>query len=323
MRKFYKKYNYPHGISFHHFHDNLVHKKSQGSIDANKLKKIINFVGKKNINSPTEFFDKVHNKKLNKNDICLTFDDGSKTQFDIALNVLNDFKLKGFFFIPSNIFSNKPDYLEIYRFFRNNYFQNIEEFYLKFFEKINKDVEKFIFKNKNNINKTLKKFSFFSFNDVKFRLIRDNFLSKKEYNLIMKKLFIDKKFNPYTQNSKLFMSKNDLRLIYKDGHNIGLHSHTHPTKIEKFTKIKQYNEYSLNKKKLSQILKISQNEINTMAHPCGSFNKDTLNVLKKLNIELGFSNLMPSSKKINSKIISKKFLEIPRNDHSLILKLMK
>ena len=60
-----------------------------------------------------------------------------------------------------------------------------------------------------------------------------------------------------------------------------------------------------------------------MAHPCGSFNKDTLNVLKKLNIELGFSNLMPNSKKINSKIISKKFLEIPRNDHSLILKLMK
>tara|TARA_E500000178_G_C16941019_1_gene716403 strand:- start:114 stop:1085 length:972 start_codon:yes stop_codon:yes gene_type:complete len=323
MRKSYKKYSYPHGITFHHFHDNVIHKKSQGSINAYELKKIINFVGRKNIKSPAEFFDKVHNKKLKKNDLCLTFDDGSKTQFDIALNVLNDFKIKGFFFIPSNIFSTKPDYLEIYRFFRNNYFKNIDEFYSKFFEKINRNYEKFIFKNKNNINKSLKKFNFFSFNDVKFRLIRDNFLSKKEYDLIMKKLFKDKKFNPYSHNSKLFMSKNDLRVIFKDGHNIGLHSHTHPTKIEKFTEKKQYNEYFFNKKKLSHILNISQNEINTMAHPCGSFNNNTLNVLKKLNIELGFSNLMPNSKKINSKIISEKFLEIPRNDHSIILKLMK
>ena len=34
---------------FHHFHDNVIHKKGQGSIDKDDFYKMINFIGRNNI----------------------------------------------------------------------------------------------------------------------------------------------------------------------------------------------------------------------------------------------------------------------------------
>ena len=42
----------------------------------------------------------------------MTFDDGIKSQFDVAVPILNKFKVKAFF-IYSSILTNKPDNLEI------------------------------------------------------------------------------------------------------------------------------------------------------------------------------------------------------------------
>ena len=41
---------------FHHFHDNYIHKKGQGSIDASDLKKIISFIGRENILDANDFY---------------------------------------------------------------------------------------------------------------------------------------------------------------------------------------------------------------------------------------------------------------------------
>ena len=320
MRSLYKNSNYPHGITFHHFHDGKKYKKSQGSIDKTMLKKIIKFVGLKNLNSPEIFLNKLENKKLKKNDLCLTFDDGSKTQ-DIALEVLNDFKLKGFFFIPTNIFSKKPDFLEVYRYFRNNCYRKIDDFYLDFFSNIRKDYETFLIQNSDKIKKRLKKFHFFSYNDVKFRFLRDNFLSKKEYDSIMIRLFKKKKFSPTSQKSKLFLNKEDLTNLKKEGHTIGLHSHSHPTKIDLMNSNLQYKEYFTNRKILSNLLGVPKEDLNSMAHPCGNYNKNTLKILENMKIKIGFSNQMLGKKIKKIESIMKRKLIIPRNDHSLIMKL--
>ena len=42
----------------------------------------------------------------------LLFDDSVKSQIDIALPVLEEFKIKSFFFVYSSIFENQPDNLE-------------------------------------------------------------------------------------------------------------------------------------------------------------------------------------------------------------------
>ena len=46
---FNKTNNFFHGIIFHHFHDNHIHPKGQGTISKNEFVDIINFIGRKNI----------------------------------------------------------------------------------------------------------------------------------------------------------------------------------------------------------------------------------------------------------------------------------
>ena len=110
---FNKDNNFYHGIMFHHFHDDKIHKNSPGSISKDELLKIINFIGKKNILDADIFFDKFTKKKLSEQEVCFTFDDGIKSQIDVALPVLEDFKIKSFFFVHTAIFDGKPDNLEI------------------------------------------------------------------------------------------------------------------------------------------------------------------------------------------------------------------
>lgn len=104
---------------FHYFHNGKgIHKKTQGSIDKNQLSGIIKKIGRKNILDADVFLNRHIEKKLKHTDVCLTFDDGLKSQVDIALPVLNDYRIKGFFFVGTSQFTNETSYIELFRFFR-------------------------------------------------------------------------------------------------------------------------------------------------------------------------------------------------------------
>ena len=79
---------------FHHFHDKN-HVKGQGSIDATEFSNIIKFYSNNfNILSAEIFLKKFFNDGLDKNDVCITFDDNLKCQYDVALPILNELKIK-------------------------------------------------------------------------------------------------------------------------------------------------------------------------------------------------------------------------------------
>ena len=63
---YFKKYNFNHGLMFHHFHDDRKHKKFQGSISKSQFAKIIKFIGRKNIIDPKEFIEELNNKYKDK-----------------------------------------------------------------------------------------------------------------------------------------------------------------------------------------------------------------------------------------------------------------
>ncbi len=186
-----------HGIMFHHFHDGKRHVKGQGSITKEQFKKIISYIGRKNILDAEEFIDRYKQKKLSKNHVCITFDDSLKCQFDIALPILEKFKIKAFFFVYSSALTKKPDLLEIYRYFRHNFFSSIDIFYKEFFTNLPinkiKKLESYLRSNKKIISNAMNKFKFYSENDVKFRLVRDNYLTNSEYKSVMLKMFKKKK----------------------------------------------------------------------------------------------------------------------------------
>ncbi|MDB9739810.1 polysaccharide deacetylase family protein, partial [Candidatus Pelagibacter sp.] len=100
---FNKTNNFFHGITFHHFHDDLMHTRGQGSISKDDFYKLINYIGKNNILDAEIFFEKFKNNTLKEKEVCLTFDDAIKCQIDIALPVLEDLKIKSFFFIYTSM----------------------------------------------------------------------------------------------------------------------------------------------------------------------------------------------------------------------------
>ena len=126
---FNKDNNFFHGIMFHHFHDHKTHLKTQGSIDKDDFYKMIKFIGRNNILNCDVFFDKLKNKNLKKNEVFLTFDDAIKSQFDIALPVLEDLKIKSFFFSQTSTFDKNQNNIEHLRYFRTNYFNKIDDYY--------------------------------------------------------------------------------------------------------------------------------------------------------------------------------------------------
>ena len=181
-------------IMFHHFH-NKLHKKTQDSISAFQFLKIIKYVKSKyNLINSHEFYEKVINKKIEKKDVCLTFDDCLKSQFDIAFPVLKKNNISAFFFIYSSIFDKKPNNLEIFRDFRNTKFPNIDKFYECFFNLLKKNFHKdyLLFKKKFKKNYLLK-YKFYTLNDRKFRFCRDKILPNNIYERIMISLMRQKK----------------------------------------------------------------------------------------------------------------------------------
>ena len=317
-----KNNNFFHGIMFHHFHDDGVHTKSQGSISKDDFYRMIDFIGRDNILDANIFLEKLKRNKLKNNEVCFTFDDAIKCQIDIALPVLEDLKIKSFFFVYSSILEDNPDKLEIFRYFRTNCFTNINNFYDNFYSVLDKDLKNFFEDNFKKIQSLKIKFPHYSIEDIKFRIVRDVYLKKKQYNEIMFLMMNEKKFSYKEIYPILFFNGKDLKKLDSLGHIIGLHSHSHPTFLEELSYEEQKKEYEQCLSSLSKVLNKQKNEIKVMSHPCGSYNDNTLEILKELGIELGFKQIMTIEKERGMKKINNSSLEVARQDHSEIFKRM-
>mgnify|MGYP001340222811 CR=1 FL=1 len=301
----------PHGIMFHHFHGQS-HPKVQGSISSTDFENIIKYL-KKNFKllDASEFFLKACKNSLSNYEICITFDDGLLCQYDIALPILNKYKIKAFFNIYSSIFTENPSNLEIFRHFRTTAFRTMEEFYTNFFlivekEEVNLKNKKLIFNYKNYLPSS----TYLSSDDKWFRYLRDHVLDKSSFEKINFQLMKEKKYDLAKSKSNLWMKKRQVFDLNENGHQIGLHTHNHPTNILSLNQKEQKFEYERNKNILENIIK---KKIYTMSHPCGKYSGITISILKEIGIILGFrSNL--EIKGIKSS------LEVPRENHANLLK---
>ena len=303
-----------HSIMFHHFHDEK-HAKSEGSLSSSEFSEMIDWLSKKfKLLGAKEYLINNNAGNLDSDDICLSFDDALLCQYDVALPVLNQKGLSAFFFVYSSALSGEPDKLEIYRYFRTNAYDSIDDFYEDFFGMVNSHFESQLSFHKDKFLKLdyLSAYPFYSKNDRWFRYLRDHFLEQSTYNDFMQDLMHGKNFNTNEIIDRLWMSESNLKEISKKGHLIGLHSFSHPTRISKLNYHEQKNEYVTNYRHLENLV----GKIVSMSHPCGDYNSDTLSILKDLGIQIGFrSSLEPNEIKSKS--------EIPREDHVNILNQMK
>ena len=92
--------------------------------------------------------------------------------------------------------------------------------------------------------------------------------------------------------------------------------------MENLNYVDQKKEYENCLSSISNILSKPKEKIKYMSHPCGSYNNNTLAILKELGIELGFKQIMTIETEKNMKKINNSCLEIAREDHATIYKEM-
>lgn len=302
-----------HGIMFHHFHDNEKHIVEQGSISKEDFEAILDYYAERyNLIGADEYYYKATCDDLQDMDVCVTFDDNLLCQYDVAIPVLNKRNLSAFFFVYTSPVQGKVEKLEIYRHFRHLLFRDMEEFYNSFFtlyENKRKELNiDFSVENRFDPDSYLIEYSFYSLNDRKFRYYRDKVLGQTQYYQIMDSLLEKYNYDTEKYSKILWCGEQELRDISNHGHIIGLHSHTHPTRLCEYDYQGQLNEYSTCKEILENCLK---KRILTASYPCGSVNNDTEKIMKKLGIEVAFKEIMfPYKTK----------LMIPRKDHADIIK---
>lgn len=307
-----------HGLMFHHFYDNKIHIKEQGAITKEEFEALLDFYEKEyKIISAKEYSEKAEKNQLKNFEVCITFDDSLKCQFDIAYPVLENRGIKAFWFIYTSPLIGVLEKVEVYRHFRFSKFSDIEEFYFAFFtlaiehEKELKCDIQYELKNFDS-DSYAKDFSFYTSNDKRFRYLRDDILGTEKYNYLMDKMIDRYNYNIEENKEILWLSEQDIKTIYNTGHIIGLHSHTHPMVLTNLSFEEQYEEYNRNKQILENII---HDKVYSISYPCNSYNDDTLEIMKRLEIHLGF--------RANTAKSYKNIMEIPREDHANIIRRMK
>jgi len=305
-----------HSIMFHHFHG-FKHLPAPGSLSGDEFEAMLDWLGKKhNLIGASEYLHKLNINELEPSEVCLSFDDALLSQYDIALPILNERRLNAFFFVYSSVFTEKPDYLEIFRHFRTNCFSSVDDFYEIFFGivKLNFSDELSLHKKEYKKLDYLSICPFYTENDKWFRYLRDKMLGVTRYEKLMLDLMEARSFDSAEVIKDLWMSEDNLKDIATKGHLIGLHSYSHPTQMSELNYDDQMNQYVKNLEHLEGL--IGKNKVVSMSHPCGDYNDDTLRILSDLNIQIGFrSNLSRAD-------IKSKF-EVPRDDHANVFKAMK
>lgn len=301
-----------HGAMFHHFHGD-THPQVQGSISAPQFEKILDFYGDRLIGAH-EWTEKFHNNTLSNKDVCITLDDALQCQFDIALPVLEQRNLTAFWFVYSSVVTGGIEMLEVYKKYRDSSFSSIDLFYEHFYKcadssnyahEINKAKET------NKAKTHLSQWDFYSESDRVFRYVRDHILGVESYFNIMNLMLKNDGIVVEEYSKGLWMNADNVKTLHEKKHIIGLHSHTHPTQISHLNKSLQEQEYQTNQHILEEIL---GEKPSVMSHPCNSYNSDTIALLKDLNITLGFRS--------NMALENYTSLEIPREDHANLLKLL-
>ena len=299
------------GLMFHHFVGGDKHPSAQGAISLEDFEKIIDrFISDFKVLRAEEWAYKAESNKLKKGEVCVTFDDGLMCQVDVALPVLKSRGLTAFWFVQSGVLVGDVGVLEVFRRFRYEYFTSVEDFYLSFFSLVfGLESEKIIHQIAKNIpNEYLRGFKFYSEGDRVFRYVRDEILGPQQYIDAMESLIHSMKTNVEKLSQNLFLDKASVKELDSEGHIFGLHSHSHPTCLAGLPEKDQRYEYEKNYEILSEILRIPPF---TMAHPCNSYNTDTLNILSSLGIRIGFCSNMHKKSYSN--------LEFPREDSANLL----
>ena len=296
---------------FHHFHSEF-HPPRPGSISGKDFEEMLDFLDSEfRIAEPEEFSRLSEAERRSGRVVVLTFDDALLSQVDVAGPILRERGYRAVFSIHSSVFGGKPDPLEIFASFRAEAFPDFSTFWHEFElearrGRLSSQPEFPLYYPEDYLSD----FPFYTPEERKFRYLRDEVLGPSRYTDVMWGMVEGhSSFDVEEVKHRLWMKHSHLSQLLAEGHSVGLHSHSHPTRLDELAPEDQAREYTLNFDWIVENLGVRPLFV---AHPCGRYSTDTLEILDNLGVKIGFRSTMTGGVRGSS-------LEIPREDHANVL----
>lgn len=261
--------------------------KNFNKINRKIFKEQINFFEKKfTFLSPDEAKYLIDKKNINKQFCWLTFDDGYIEHYEFVLDFLNKKKIKASFF-PSLVSLQNIDFLmpnKIHILLSKSNSDYLLHLYENIFLSLSLD-EKY-----GDLKKLKKrlviKSRFDNYKTSLFKKLCQSTLEDKDSEIIINKMIKIFRVNEKKLLKKFYFNLKNCIEIYNDGHEIGMHSFTHP-RFSNINYNKQKKEITENIKYLKK-KKIFRENL-SFCYPYGSFNSDTIKILKKNDINFALT----------------------------------
>lgn len=262
------------------------------SITVDQFSKIITQLRQvANVCTPLEFTEKVESRRLSNQDVVLTFDDGLASQFHLAVPVLEAVRLKAFFFIYTPIREQSVDTLQIAKSLARDHFQDTESFY-KTFRACAAQLlgSPFIVAYESSEAGNYRQHqTFYTENDRRFRYVRDLFMTRSQFTEVLNSIASSRNLQLEEIGERKLMTDTEISDLSAMGHEIGLHSTSHPTNLKDLSFEDIEYEWSNNFDSLRSIV---GKGLSAASHPCGSYSNESLQVLSGLGIRIGFVNYL-------------------------------
>lgn len=217
---------------------------------------------------------KVHNKSVSDKYVMLTFDDGTIDHYDYVYKILKRHNCSGLFFIPSSAFNGNMLDIQIIHQLLEKESINIlvDDLKEQLIEK-NVDISKF------EIDKTLddNKAAFFK-QLLQYKLPREIREELLKYFAL--------KYHVSLNVDDTYIGIKQLKIMKENNMFFGIHTNTHP-RLALLSKKEQRKEINGN---MDLLIKsgLVEKDLCTIAFPYGSFNEDTLEIMKEEKIKYGF-----------------------------------
>jgi len=277
------------GVMFHDF-CSVKSKSYADSITVDEFSKVITQLRQTaNICDPLEFVAKAESRRLSNRDIVLTFDDGLASQFFIALPVLEAAGLKAFFFIYTPKQEQSIDTLQIAKSLARDNFEDTESFYSAFracsAQVLGSQI--LVAYESSEAGSYRQHQLFYTENDRRFRFVRDVCMTKSQLTEVLSCIASQCNLRLEDIGGRKLMSDAEISYLNARGHEIGLHSTSHPTNLKDLPVDEIEYEWGTN---LDILRSIVSRDLIAASHPCGSYSNESLRILSGLGIRIGFVN---------------------------------
>ena len=273
-------------IMYHYVRDlaNSNYPKIKG-LDIEKFESQLNFLSKNyNVISIEEFHEGNYNS--NKKSCVLTFDDGYIDHFDFVFDRLLKYDMKGAFYVPVDIIDNSK-VLDV---------NKIHLILASASEDLILDRIKYHFcrlQTKNSIDYFIGKINTSSRYDTKKTIIIKRLL-QNVLDLDLRSLICDKLLEEFVNKSEeelsreLYLNRDQISEMIDCGMHFGSHGKSH---FWFNSLVQEQQEYEIKEsiKFLNSIYK--KDFLLTMCYPYGSYNENTLSLMKKYNFKLALTTI--------------------------------